>query len=264
MPSPRIERISSHGLKFLGDPAHPGGVTFAFTERTGGVSQGPFVSLNLGDACGDDLGAVNENRRRALCALGAENFIDNLVNPKQVHGDHIVLISSSEPDELASLRAEARRGADAIVCVTSAVPVLLCYADCVPIVLACDGGFAVIHSGWRGTVAHIAAKALRMLVAQRQLSPADVFAYIGPHIGRDDYEVSIELAQRFQVSFGTEVCCGRYLDLGYAVRATLIAAGIPVDHIVSVDISTAQATKRFFSYRGEGGTCGRHGALAFL
>ena len=61
---------TSHGVTLLSDERRPGGVTFAFTERSGGVSTGCFDSLNLGDACGDAAACVAQNRRRALAALG--------------------------------------------------------------------------------------------------------------------------------------------------------------------------------------------------
>ncbi|MCI1934397.1 MAG: polyphenol oxidase family protein [Atopobiaceae bacterium] len=264
MARPTLVHLLSQGVGLFADPACLGGVHFAFTERTGGVSKSPYATLNLGDACGDDPAAVAENRHRALCALGAEAFSERLVNPRQVHGTHVVVVSSSTDAAVRAAQSGAREGADAVVCTAAGVPVLLCYADCVPIVLVCDGGFAVIHSGWRGTIANVATKALGVLLARACAEPSEVYAYVGPHIGADDYEVSAELAARFTAQFGAEVARGRHLDLGYAVRSSLEGAGILPGHIAAIAASTAQSTERFFSYRGEGGTCGRHGALAFL
>lgn len=260
-----LSRQVSSGVALLTDESVPGGVTLAFTERAGGVSSGEYASLNLGDACGDDPSCVAENRRRALSAIGAGDLLDNLVNPRQVHGDHVVVVRSADPSELASARAEARAGADAVVCTAERVPVLLCFADCVPVVLVAPGGFAVVHSGWRGTIARISRRAARVLCEETGCEPSDLLAYVGPHIGADDYEVSAELAARFAQEFGPGVIRGeRNLDLSTALSVTLSEAGVPADNVGWVEESTARATDRFFSYRAEDGSCGRHGALAVL
>ena len=148
METPSLTRKSVSGVSFLTDGHAEGQVRFGFTERTGGVSEGVFASLNLGDACGDMPEHVAENRARALAALGYEGSPDRLVNPKQVHGDKVLLVDTADEESLARIQKEAREGADAIVCTVPGVPVLLCYADCVPVILATEKGFAVLHSGW--------------------------------------------------------------------------------------------------------------------
>lgn len=265
MSEPTLTRYQSHGVTLLGDASVPQGVALAFTERTGGVSTGGCSSLNLGSACGDDPSHVAENRRRALCALGAECCADMLVSPHQVHGDRIVTVRSSDADAVHAAQADAASGADAIVCTATNVPVLLCFADCVPVILVAPGGFAVAHSGWRGTIARISAKAAHALAEKTGSPVSQVRAYVGPHIGREDYEVSPELAARFSAEFGPGVIWGeRNLDLGAAVTAALVDAGVPRSSIACCNVSTASATERFFSYRAEHGSCGRHGALAVM
>ena len=264
MSDPTLTRSSVDGVTLLRDENVPCGVTLAFTERTGGVSEGGFSSLNLGDACGDDPGHVLENRRRALAALGCGDLVDELVNPKQVHGDRVVVVDAGG-EVAAAARAEAREGADAVVCTTVDVPVLLCYADCVPVVLVAPGGFAVVHSGWRGTIARISGRAARVLTDATGSSAREISAYVGPHVGAADYEVSQELLDRFVAEFGDGVRGGgRCLDLGFAVRAALEDAGVPSRSIVDCGISTVRATDRFYSYRASGGVCGRHGAIACM
>ena len=265
MSGANLTRWCAHGVTLLGERCLPGGVTFAFTERTGGVSTGSYASLNLGDACGDDPSAVAENRRRALRALGAEGLGERLVNPKQVHGDHVVVIRSNSPEAVRAALEEARAGADAIVCTAPEVPVLLCFADCVPIVLVAPRGFAVVHSGWKGTIARIVGKAVRMLCQEAGCAPSALRAYVGPHIGVADYEVSEELLERFVQAFGQVVRGeGRTLDLGAAVCATLKEAGVNQASTTVVEESTASTTERFYSHRAENGRTGRHGALAVL
>lgn len=265
MELPLIEETVINGVTLLGDPGRPGGVTFAFTGRTGGVSERPYSSLNLGTHVGDDATAVAENRRRALDALGAASAASRLVAPKQVHGDAVVLVDDASPAAVARAQEEAAAGADAVVCTVPGVPVMLVFADCVPVVLAAPGAFAVVHSGWKGTYAHVAAKALAVLCEAGGVAPGDVNAYIGPHILGCDYEVSEELLSRFESEFGSIVRAGeRHLSLAAAIEETLVNAGVEPCRVFNVGISTPAATDRFFSYRAEHGTCGRHGAVAWM
>jgi len=253
----------------LGDASRPRGVTLAFTERTGGVSCGPYASLNLGDACGDDAEAVAENRRRVLDAMGFAGDTTRLVNPVQVHGTDVVVIADGHDSPEEGAR-RARQGADAVVCTRPDVPVLLCAADCALVVLVTEaaegsGAFAVVHSGWRGTIGRISAKALAILCEVSGTTPEDVLAYVGPHIGAADFEVSCDLADEFRDAFGKAVTPdARHVDLGLAIRIGLRGAGVPEASIVSFDESVCAQTERFFSYRASGGTCGRHGAVAFI
>lgn len=259
-----LTRYTSQGVTLVGDLSSPGGVTFAFTERTGGVSRGAFSSLNIGAACGDDLALVTENRRRVLSALGARDAMARLVNPHQVHGDHVVVVRSADEAHLARVREEVARGADAVVCVAEDVPVLLGFADCVPVVVCAPHGFAVVHSGWKGTELGIAGKAASILIKETGAACDEVSAYVGPHILADDYEVSPELARRFCRTFGDACVVGeRNLDLGCCVRSSLVGAGVPEHRVVDPSLSTYDS-ERFFSYRASGGNCGRHGAVAYL
>ena len=154
------------------------------------------------------------------------------------------------------------------MCTVQNTPVLLAFADCVPVILVAPGGFAVAHSGWKGTIARISACTTEALCQATGAKPSEVKAYIGPHIGSADYEVSSELIQMFSQEFGPNVvdrASGeRYLDLGYAVRAALIDAGVRESAIEEVTDSTASTTERFFSYRAEHGKCGRHAAVAYM
>lgn len=258
-----LDRISHDGVTLVEGARGP--IRFGFTERTGGVSQAPYASLNLGTHVGDDPAAVAENRRRVLAALGADGLEGCLLVPNQVHGDEVAVVTSADEEELARVRALIAEGADAIVCTAPRVPVMLCYADCVPVVLVCDGGFVVVHSGWKGTYAGIAGKAARLLAEAAGVEAAQIDAYIGPHILGDEYEVSEELMGRFAERFqGIDATSGRLLDLSCAIREALAAAGVSPDRVHDLELSTMRDNDRFFSYRAEHGTCGRHAAVAVM
>lgn len=260
--APALDRFERDGVTMVGVPE--GRVRFGFTERTGGVSVGALASLNLGGLVGDDPAAVAENRRRAVAALGAGDALDKLIVPHQVHGDEVVVVASAEAAAVARARAEAEAGADAVVCCASGVPVMLCFADCVPVVLVCASGFAIAHSGWRGTFAGIAGKTAWILAQASGCPVSEMRAYIGPHILGDEYEVSPELMERFAGRFESISGSGRLLDLSAAIIESLEGAGVPPRAICDPGLSTVRLPDRFFSYRASGGTCGRHAAVGVM
>ena len=142
---------------------------------------------------------------------------------------------------------------------------LLCFADCVPVVLVAPGGFAVVHSGWKGTIARISAKACQALCDAAGCDAGDVSAYIGPHILGDEYEVSQELMDRFAAEFSCiDANTSRMLDLSAAIREALVDVGVDADNIVDTQLSTVRQNDRFYSYRNEDGTCGRHAAIGVM
>ena len=261
--SDKVARVEVDGVTLV-EGSTPE-VRFAFTERTGGVSEAPYASLNLGTHVGDDPFAVLENRRRVLGALGAADFEHNLLVPNQVHGDTIVTVTENGADYLEGIRDQIAQGCDAIVCCAPQVPVMLCFADCVPVVLTCPGGFAIAHSGWKGTFARIAGKTARALSTATGCETAQISAYIGPHILGDEYEVSPELIEKFEGEFDNVHPAGpRLLDLSVAIEQSLEAAGVRSDQIFDPGLSTIKQNDRFFSYRHEGGVCGRHAAVGVL
>lgn len=256
-------RTFANGVAMVGSFAGP--VAFGFTERAGGISKEPYATLNLGTHVGDDPTAVAENRRRVLDALGCAGDEDRLIVPNQVHGDHVAVVRASDTAAIEAARAEVAAGADAVVCTAPHVPVMLCFADCVPVVLTAPGGFAVVHSGWKGTYAGIAGKAARELAGATGCAAEQVRAYIGPHILGDEYEVSPELIARFEERFrGVRPCGPRLLDLSACIAQVLARAGVPAANIEDPGLSTVRQNDRFFSYRAEGGVCGRHAAVAVL
>lgn len=257
---PRFERDGITLNGYMGER-----LSFAFTERTGGVSEPPYQSLNLGSHVGDDPFAVEENRRRVLEALGCTDCAHNLLVPNQVHGDEIVCVNDAGADALEEVRERIALGCDGIVCTVPDVPVMLCFADCVPVVLTAPGGFAVVHSGWKGTYACISGKAATALADAAGCETSQIKAYLGPHILGDEYEVLTDLLQKFQERFDTITPSGsRMLDLSRAIRQSLEEVGVPPCEIHDPGLSTVRLGDRFYSYRREAGTCGRHAAIAVM
>ena len=241
------------------------GTRLAFTERTGGFSQGSFASLNMMTGLGDDDRLVEHNRQALQVALGC--FPTQCIVPNQVHGTHVVEATSAIDADVAQAQQAAGEGCDAVVVGCSNLAALLCFADCLPLILvAPQGGFAVVHCGWRGAVAGLASKALGRLCAQSRCDASQVNAYIGPHICTECFEVGEEVARQFEEAFGSGVvarCYGDkpHVDLSAAVRTDLEASGVDALRIADAGLCSSCNTERFFSYRAEGGKTGRHGAF---
>lgn len=243
------------------------GVRVAFTGREGGGSAPPYDALNLGSHVGDDACAVEANRALVLQALGASEA--QLVVPNQVHGDVLVDVASADPAAVAAARAGAQAGADALAVEAANVAALLCFADCVPVVVVSPTGrFAVAHAGWRGAVAGIAGKAARRLArldeAELGAGAAAAYnAYLGPHIHAECFETGPDVRDRFAQRFGEDVAQdARHVDLAAALRCDLADAGLVSQRIVDAGACTACEPDRYFSHRASGGCCGRHGAVA--
>lgn len=230
------------------------GVAHGFTTREGGVSAGPFASLNCGLSVGDDAACVEENLARVARAANART----LATVSQVHGDVVVEAKLSEQLVPAPV-AEA----DAVWSSTPGVAVGVKTADCVPILLwdRRRNAVAAVHAGWRGTIAEIVARQVEALTGAGS-QPRDLVAAIGPCIRRCCYEVSPQLAQQFTAAFGARVIDGRKLDLVACVAATLNRVGVSTDRIDAGEACTACDAGRFFSHRRDGSRTGRH--LSFV
>ena len=249
------------GLSFLTDDAlfEETGIRIAFTSRQGGVSTGCYESLNLGSHVEDDPEAVEENRRILAHALGAAGV--PLVVPNQVHGTQVVSVLSC--DSAPEAQRLASQGADALLVGARSVAGLMCFADCVPVVAACNQGFALMHAGWRGAVAGVVGKTLGLMAQQIGADLSQTNVYIGPHIHASCFETGEEVARQFKDAFGSSCLLdSRHVSLSEAVRIQAREAGVSNSRIVDAGICTKCHPDEYFSYRASGGRCGRHGAAA--
>jgi polyphenol oxidase len=231
----------------------PGPYEVAFSTRLGGVSDGPFESLNLGILTGDEPGSVIENRRRLCQKAGADP--DRATMLWQQHGAGVV----EAPDDHGVMTAGFDHPpGDALFTEERGLAMMLITADCLPVAVArANGdkpGLAVLHVGWRGLLEGIATAALERLGNGR------LQGVIGPGIGPCCYEVGEEVAEPFRARFGDEVMRGRNLDLYAATERALQAAGCgPVER---VEMCTSCHPDLFFSHRRDGVKTGRQGVVA--
>jgi len=270
VPRPRLERVERHGVGFWTDLSltRQCGITVAFSERKGGTSDGPYRSLNLSSRVGDDPARVDANRSVFLGAVDLAALRDRLTTAEEVHGIHVAAVGAR--DAGAGAFVGGQHGAiphtDALLTLEKNIPLSLCSADCVLIVLVTPRpAVAVVHAGWRGALASIPGKAVAEICAASQSEPSEVTVYIGAHIRACHYEVNEDLLSQFAEVFGPQVQPQpRHLDLDVAVTTSLKSAGVLACNIARIGVCTADDSGHFFSYRAEGGLTGRHAALVCI
>lgn len=257
------------GLEVLTWAALDGLPVEAFvTTRAGGVSAGPYASLNMSLSVGDEPAAVLENRRRVAAAIGAG--VADFVFSRQVHGARVRVVTAADRSSGAFAADGPVPEADALVTSEPSVVLAILAADCVPVVLhdPAAGVLACVHAGWRGTVARVCAAAVTAM-SGLGASPDSVIAGIGPGIGADRYQVGPEVAAAAETGFGPLAGTvirpdgtGRWLfDLAAANRLVLREAGLADANVHVAPYVTGDGM--FFSDRAAR-PCGRLALVARL
>jgi len=223
------------------------GIPHGFFTRLGGVSTGPFESLNCSMSSGDDPALLRENRARAARAIGVAP--ERLLGVTQVHGTDCVTVERAWPPGAGPC-------ADAMVTRVPGLALGIITADCAPVLLADprQGIVGAVHAGWRGAVAGIldaTAAAMRALGAG-----PDLRAMIGPCIGPASYEVGEDLRDavlgagmvRAEPFFATGSRAGHYwFDLPGYCAARLRGSGVGMVEWLGRD--TLPDPRHFFSHR---------------
>jgi polyphenol oxidase len=222
-------------------------VPHGFFTRLGGVSAGPYASLNCSLSGQDSPDAVLENRARAARAIGTAP--SGLVGLTQVHGREVVQVTTAWPPG-------AGPRADALVTDRPDVALAIVTADCAPILFADmrAGVVAAAHAGWRGAVAGVI-EATIAAMTRLGAAPGTMVAAIGPCIRQGSYEVGddlrdgvLALAPSHVDFFAPGVREHHWqFDLPGYCTARLVAAGI--GSIALIDADTAADEARFFSHR---------------
>ncbi len=219
----------------------PEGIFAATTTRAGGVSEGPWESLNLAAHAGDRREAVTENRRRLVEETG---LVREPVWLQQVHGTRVVQAEDGPLQE-----------ADAVI--STGRPIGVLTADCLPVLLCSSSGdeIAALHCGWRSLSGGIVANT----VAAMSSDPGDLIAWLGPAISQPAFEVGGEVRDIFLAGVEDAAACfmpnenGRWqADLYGLARLYLAAAGVSA--VFGGGLCTRSDGDAFFSYRRDGET----------
>ena len=231
-------------------PAPPN-VRAVITTRAGGVSAGPYASLNLGFSTGDDESAVRRNRERLRASLPDEpRWL------KQVHGARVVDAESVGPAPEADASTAREPGTVCAIMV----------ADCLPVLLTDSSGSVVgaAHAGWRGLASGVIENTVAAMAA-RGADTHDLLAYIGPGIGPDAFEVGDDVYEACVARDAGDARAfrrrgeGKWLaDLPWLARRALERCGVA--KIAGGTLCTYSDASRFYSYRRDR-TTGRMGAF---
>ncbi len=241
---------------FLQSPS----ILHGFCTRIGGVSGGPYDSLNVSAREGDPPEQVRTNWQRIASAfeIPCEQFF--VVN--QVHGEKFLII-----EDAVSCHSLENRQYDAIVTDQPGVAIGIKTADCAPVLLfdRARQAIAAVHAGWRGTALGIAAKAVRVMKERFSTRPEDLTAAIGPSIGPCCYEVDKPVFEAVSLQGESEQVLrpgrreGRWMfDLPLANRIQLEREGVPKGQISVAGLCTCCRRDLFFSHRRDGEKTGRH------
>jgi YfiH family protein len=236
------------------------------STRHGGVSPAPWESLNFSVRRGDTPARVAQNTHRLASGLRLDG--QAIVTAAAIHGTGVAKVDASDA-------GTKQANCDGLITDSVGLPLLLTFADCVPLVFYDRRRHALglSHSGWRGTVNGMPAATLWAMQAAYGSDPADILVGIGPSIGPASYQVGQEVLDLARVKLpdaetlftwpdGPEA--NPFFDLWQANARQLVAAGVPPGQIEISGLDTARNTHDFFSHRAEQGRCGLFVAVAWL
>lgn len=214
---------------------------------------------------------VVKNRENLANAIGAD--INSLVVSSQVHSVNVCCVDKSFAGRGALTKETALTNTDAIITNTPNLPILLFFADCVPIIIydPIQKVLGVAHAGWRGTVNAIVKNTVYKMQKNYNVNPSDCYAFIGPSIGPCCYEVDTVVASEVYKNFTNhneimkQTSSEKWmLDLWAANSTNLLSAGLKHENIYLSKICTSHNNNIFFSHRKELGKAGRFSVIAML
>lgn len=236
----------------------------ACSTRLGGVSTGIHATMNLGFQNGDLQTNVYENYRRICTAIGVTP--ETVVHARQTHKDRVRVVTAKDRGKGYN-RKRDYDDIDALITNEPEVTLTILTADCVPVFLIDPvmRAIGLAHSGWRGTVARIAAKTVQCMHDTYGSNPKDIIAVTGPCICCECYEVGDEVAEAFRDEFGPKVFerisklkNGKaHINLSETIAQSLLQIG--VEEVTQSNFCTACNSDILFSHRV---TQGKRGTLA--
>jgi YfiH family protein len=182
-------------------------------------------------------------------ALGRATGFQKLVHGRQVHGSTVRLHESGPPGLYVAPRCDGHATAAPNVLLTVGL------ADCVgaSVVDPARRAVALLHCGWRGTVAGILERGVEALVERMDSDPAELHLHLGPAICGVCYEVGPEVHEALGLSAPS---APRPVDLRAVLAARAVQAGIDPERVTVSAFCTRCGDSPFFSHRG--GDAGRH------
>lgn len=229
-------------------------VPHGFFGRKGGRSAGLYTSLNCSEYVGDSEEVVRANLEITKNFLTSEPT-KKLITLKQIHSNICIEVTKSNVSGIE---------ADAMVTKEKNIIIGVVTADCAPVLFfdSKKNIIGVAHAGWRGAVSGIIEATIKKM-CEIGSNPSDIFAAIGPCIGRNSYEIDDDFKRNFSGS-GECFCLVNHrihFDLPKFCRKKLLESSIKEENIETIDIDTYENCSDYFSYRyatkNSSGICGR-------
>jgi len=227
------------------------GFIHGFLGRKGGKSLGAYASLNLSVRVGDDIQTVKDNLCDLKTAVGLHDR--RVVTMTQMHKDHIT--------EVTDKHTKNAGAADGMITEQKEIFLGVLTADCVPILISVPSRrlTAVVHAGWRGTLAGLSPKMVTHFRDQFHVGPESLEVALGPAIGPCCYEVRGDVTEPLLAKWGglAEGCLHKkngnhFVDLRNLNVLLFQEAGVPQEQIFTVGPCTACTPDEFYSYRRDG------------
>lgn len=265
-------RVDEGALVYFREPRELGeqGLSWATFARLGGVSAGPFASLNVGYHVGDDSQSVTANRSVIAHTLSSPR--ERVLGAQQVHGDKVLVVDESHLGIGSASWEDAFPETDALVTRARRMFLLITVADCVALTFfdPAKQAVGIAHCGWKGMIARLGQKTIDAMQTEFGSRPGDLALIVSPSIGPCCYEVGELVLAPLQLEFpawqgmirqfGTKV----HLDLWEMARQQALESGVKAESIHVAGLCTACHTELFFSHRAERGRTGRFAVVAGL
>ena len=238
------------GLKKVVFEVFEGKVVHGVFARHGGMSEKPYDSLNFSVTVGDSQECVDTNTERALKSLQLSRF----QRAYQVHGPVVrEVVSQIEPPKCDGLMTNQK-----------GLGLLITHADCQAAIFydPIHKALAVVHSGWRGSVANIYQETVRAMGKRYGSRPEELLVGISPSLGPEAAEFK-NYKEELPRSFWEFQVKPNYFNFWEISRWQLLSAGLLPHHIEIARICTYTTPEDWFSYR-RAPLSGRHATIAAL
>lgn len=235
-------------------PLREMGVKHFFSSRIGGFSEDSYAELNLGIYTDDSKESVYKNINKALID---NNMNNDIVYLKQVHSDVIHVVNHKNINKIKD------KVGDALITNERYVAIGVFTADCVPCIVYDNKNkiIAVVHAGWKGTYQNILYKTINKIINDFNGDKENIYVALGPAIGHCCFEVSLDVAQKF--NFVTNTGDKYFVDLFLENKKQVLDSFVKEDNIFVSNICTKCNNNLFYSYRVNSKT-GRIGTFVTL
>ncbi len=231
-----------------------------FTTRNGGVSDGPFKSMNIGFRTGDS--AENVKRNVEIMAEKLNINVDNIVRTHQTHTNNVMYVTEEHKGKMLS--GSEIENVDGLYTDKKNIALMSFHADCTPIFFydPVKKAAGIAHAGWRGTLLNIAGKMVRAFIDDFNSEPSDIIAAIGPSLCQDCFEVDKDVADLFlnensEFEKYMKTKGSKYHFNLWEINSFLMRKeGIEEKNIELSNLCTKCNNHMFFSHRGQGGKRG--------